>query len=234
MKPHVRSIIASALSATLLVALLLCIACTVPQATQTPHPNNTPIIQQITGPPDWFPQTEGQFTCIASDPDGDSLSYKWTADNGTISGDGATVTWISPAATGKCNIAVTVIDGKGGEASKVQEVRVNINPNAPVVLKMSLPSEEVVAGAKSVQRWTSSPIECLVENSDAQILKFTWSVSGGKLEAGKGMNLGDGTASKVNWIASVVSGDFTVDVVVTDKDGNEAKGTVKFNVLCCK
>jgi len=30
-----------------------------------------------------------------------------------------------------------------------------------------------------------------------------------------------------------VGGDFKVDVVVTDTDGNEAKGTVNFDVFCC-
>jgi len=47
------------------------------------------------------------------------------------------------------------------------------------------------------------------------------------------MNLNDGTASKVNWIAPGVGGDFKVHVIVTDSSGNEAKGTVNFEVFCC-
>jgi hypothetical protein len=98
---------------------------------------------------------------------------------------------------------------------------------------MSLPSKEVVTGAKRVRIWTASPIECIVENVNAKDLKFTWSAASGKLQAGRGMNLSDGTASKVNWIAPGVGGDFTVNVVVTDGSGNEAKGAVNFDVFCC-
>jgi len=219
------------LAMVILVTLCSGISCAAPAP--APQANRQPVIQQITGSSDWSPQTGGQFTCTASDPDGDSLSYKWAADNGTISGDGATATWISPTATGKYNITVTVSDGKGGETSKVQEVRVNLNPDAPVVLKMSLPSGEVVTGAKRVRIWTASSVECLVDGADAKNLKYIWSAASGKLQAGKGMNLSDGTASRVNWISPGVGGDFTVDVVVTDGSGNEAKGTVNFEVFCC-
>jgi len=239
MKSDIRSIIAFALAATLLIALLLCIACTVPQATQTTQPNHPPIIQQISASTDWAPLTEGQITCNASDPDGDKLTYTWLADNGTIKGAGNTALWTSPAIMGKYNITVTVSDDRGGEARVVQEVRVLINadgsisPDAPVVLKMSLPSKEIVSGSKRMRIWTASSIECIVDSANAKNLKYTWTAASGKLQAARGQSLDGGTASKVNWIAPGVGGDFTVYVVVTDKDGNEAKGTVKFSVFCC-
>jgi hypothetical protein len=47
------------------------------------------------------------------------------------------------------------------------------------------------------------------------------------------MSLSDGTASKVNWIAPGVGGEFKVNVIVTDAGGNEAKGTINFDVFCC-
>jgi hypothetical protein len=234
-----RSFSVVVLATVILITLCSGLSCAAPAPAPAPQGNQQPVIQQITGSSDWSPQTEGQFTCVASDPDGDLLTYKWTADNGTISGSGATATWVSPAVMGKYNITVTVSDGKGGEATVVQEARVIVNadgsvsPDAPVVLKMSLPSREVVTGAKRVRIWTASPVECLVEGADAKNLKFTWSAASGKLQAGKGMNLSDGTASKVNWIAPGVGGDFTVDVVVTDGSGNEARGTVNFKVFCC-
>jgi hypothetical protein len=234
-----RSFSVVVLAAVILTTLCSGLSCSAPAQTPTPQANRQPVIQQITGSSDWSPLTEGQFTCTASDPDGDRLYYKWTADNGTISGNGATATWISPAAMGKYNITVTVSDGKGGEATAVQEARVliyadgSISADAPVVLKMSFPSAEVVTGAKRMRIWTASPIECLVEGADAKKLKYSWSAASGKLQAGMGMNLSDGTASRVNWIAPGVGGDFTVDVVVTDGSGNEAKGTVNFKVFCC-
>jgi hypothetical protein len=227
------------LATVIFITLCSGVSCAAPAPAPAPQANQQPVIQQITGSSDWSPLTEGQFTCIASDPDGDRLLYKWAADNGTISGNGATAVWVSPAVMGKYNITVTVSDGKGGEATAVQEARVIVNadgsisPDAPVVLKMSLPSKEVVTGAKRVRIWTASPVECIIEGADAKNLKFTWSAASGKLQAGKGMNLSDGTASRVNWIAPGVGGDFTVDVVVTDGSGNETKGTVNFKVFCC-
>jgi len=231
------------LTAVILISVSGGVSCAAPTPAPATEPepqgNRQPLIQQINGSSDWSPLTEGQFTCIAIDPDGDEMTYTWTADNGTISGDGATVTWISPATMGKYTVTVEVSDGKGGEAIAVQEARVVINadgsvsPDAPVVLKMPVPSMEVVTGAKRMRIWTASPIECLIEGADAKNLKFTWSAASGKLQAAKGMNLSDGTASRVNWIAPGVGGDFTVDVVVTDGSGNEAKGTVNFEVFCC-
>jgi len=213
------------------------VSCTAPPVPQ--QANHQPVIQQVTGPSDWSPLTGGQFTCIAADEDGDSLLYKWIADNGTLSGSGATVTWVSPADMGNYNITVIVSDGRGGEATVTKEARVIIktdgsaNADAPIVLRMSLPSKDVVTGAKRVRIWTASPIECLIEGQYVKNLKFIWSASSGKLQAGKGMNLSNGDASRVNWIAPGVGGDFTVHVVVTDDSGNQANGTVKFEVFCC-
>lgn len=202
----------------------------------TPQQNNPPLITQITGPTDWAPGAEGQIECLASDPDGDELTYRWTADNGTIKGQGNTITWVAPETMGKYEIAVTVTDSKGLETSMLKEVRVSINadgtvtPDAPVVLNLTLPSQEVVTASKRIRIWTSSPVECRVEGTGTQKLTYTWTPSAGKLQA-KG--LAEGTASKVTWIAPGAGGDYTLDVVVRDENGNEAKGRVDFNVFCC-
>ena len=50
-------------------------------------------------------------TCTASDPDGDTITYTWSATGGAISGTGSTVTWTAPATEGKGDC------GKGGSGS---------------------------------------------------------------------------------------------------------------------
>jgi hypothetical protein len=65
-------------------------------------------------------------TCTASDPDGDSLTYEWTASGGTITGTGSMVTWTAPAAEGPYTITVTVSDGKGGTDSESCAVSVEM------------------------------------------------------------------------------------------------------------
>jgi hypothetical protein len=58
-----------------------------------------------------------ELACSANDPDGDSLSFAWAADQGTISGSGDTITWYAPATAGTYAVSVVVIDGRGGSAS---------------------------------------------------------------------------------------------------------------------
>ena len=234
----IKNIVSVAVLITTIAAVLFSAAsCSAPPSAQ--QTNRPPVIQQISGLTDWSPQSEGQLTCVASDENGDLLEYKWVAENGTISGQGPTITWMSPATRGKYKITVTVSDGKGGQATAVHEVNVIINADgstsadAPVVLKMSLPSSEVITGAKRMRIWTATPIECVVNGADTKNLRFKWSANSGKLQAASGMSLSDGTASKVNWIAPGVGGEFKVNVVVTDASSNEAKGTVNFDVFCC-
>jgi hypothetical protein len=56
----------------------------------------------------------------AVDPDGDTLSYSWTATRGSIVGHGLTATWNRAAVTGSIqggNVVVTASDGHGGTAT---------------------------------------------------------------------------------------------------------------------
>jgi len=227
---------------TIFALALSSITCTAPkspQADQAPQLNRPPIIKSLYGSTNWEPQTEGDFTCVASDPDSDNLTYSWTADNGTIKGNGASAKWTSPSSMGKYNIHVTVSDGKNGETKASQEVRVLINADgsisadAPVILKMTFPAKETVTVAKRVRIWTASPIECLVDGTDASTLKYTWTAASGRFQAAKGLSLEGGTAGKVNWIAPGAGGDYTVKVTLTDSSGHEAKGQVDFKVICC-
>jgi len=60
--------------------------------------------------------------CIASDPDGDDLSYIWSFSGGSISGGGSVVSWIAPDIFGTYTITVTVTDGRGGQAIQSLEI----------------------------------------------------------------------------------------------------------------
>ena len=228
--------ISSIIRATIMLsAAIIClnISCAAPQK---PQANQAPIIDRIGGSTSWSPLSEGQFTVYATDPDGDKLTYTWLADNGTLTADGSTATWISPAAMGKYNITVVVSDGNGHDLRLTKEVVVFINadgsqtPDAPIILTMSLPSTDVATNAKRIRIWTSAQVECMVNGANARDLKFAWTASNGKIQ-GKGLN--EGTASKVTWIAPGTAGDFTLDVVVSDNNGNLTKGTVNFKVFCC-
>ncbi len=99
-----------------------------------------PVVSSVTAEPaEVQPEDTSTITCDASDPDGDELSYTWSASGGTISGAGRTVTWKAPAVTGEFLITVKVDDGKGGEAEGICRIPVGI-PATTAILN-PLPEE---------------------------------------------------------------------------------------------
>ncbi len=54
------------------------------------------------------------ITCVATDPDGDTINYKWEIEAGEITGVGDKVTWIAPDIEGEYTITALIDDGKGG------------------------------------------------------------------------------------------------------------------------
>ena len=68
--------------------------------------------------------------CVASDPDGDELVYKWSASKGSILDvDGATIAWSAPEPEGSYSIMVKVSDGNGGEATNF--ITITVKKPAP-------------------------------------------------------------------------------------------------------
>jgi len=59
-----------------------------------------------------------EINCTASDPEGDKLTYRWSADGGSISGGGPIITWTAPLGAGKVTLNVTVSNSGGGAATK--------------------------------------------------------------------------------------------------------------------
>lgn len=51
--------------------------------------------------------------CIASDPNGDTLAYTWSATVGTLNGSGTTVSWTAPSVAGNYYVRCRVDDGYG-------------------------------------------------------------------------------------------------------------------------
>ena len=62
---------------------------------------------------------EVTITVLATDDDGDILTYVYQTGTGTINGTGATVKWIAPDIPGKYSVKVNVSDGKEFAISSV-------------------------------------------------------------------------------------------------------------------
>jgi len=57
------------------------------------------------------------LACLASDADGDSVSYLWSTNGGLVDGEGPQATWLAPATPGLYHVVVTALDTWGPGAS---------------------------------------------------------------------------------------------------------------------
>lgn len=74
-----------------------------------------------------------QLSVTATDPDGDQLTFSWSATLGTVSSSGptaSTATFTAGSQWGQAQVTVTVSDGKGGSAQATALTYVR-NPNPP-------------------------------------------------------------------------------------------------------
>ncbi|MFC1979752.1 Ig-like domain-containing protein [Chloroflexota bacterium] len=107
-----------------------------PSPPPSPSPGNQPpvVISLTAKPPKVNPEETSTITCLATDPDGDSLSYGWSATGGTISGSGVSITWRAPATDGKFVVTVTVSDDKGGTVGQKLNI-ITGNPPRTITLE---------------------------------------------------------------------------------------------------
>jgi len=206
-----------------------------PPATPPPPAVSQPEIRAIAGAQEWYPNQENTLICACSDPDGNPLTYTWTAEKGIIQGEGQRVKWVPPEDIGEYEISVKVTNDKGGEASFSKTFAV-VNPPPPPVdktiyLKLSPPATSVATASGRVRSLYTSEIQCEVPDRDPSEFTYIWAAEGGKLMAD---GLDEGKASRVGWIAPGQGGQYIVAVMVMDKAGNQATGEVTFEVLCCR
>jgi PGF-CTERM protein len=75
--------------------------------------NNPPVISSISVEHDRLkPREETTISVVASDPDGDDLTYHYDPVGGTISGEGSSVIWQAPESSGDYSISIWVSDGE--------------------------------------------------------------------------------------------------------------------------
>jgi len=106
---------------------------------------------------------------FASDPDeGDSISYAWNANAGTITGSGANVTFVPPIVTDSSivPIIVEVSDGVGGSEYDTLAVRVYHVNRAPVA---NAGANQFVTESDTVRLNGSAS-----SDFDAQTLRYRW------------------------------------------------------------
>jgi phage baseplate assembly protein gpV len=176
--------------------------------------NHRPIITSLEAEGDWTtPSTSLQVMCNASDPDGDELSYAWSASAGEVNGDGDTVTWIAPPSEGSYSVAVAVTDGRGGEIMK--QVTITVRPSTPPTIVSLTADADWTLPSGSLQ------VTCNAFDPDGDEISYEWSTTGGDIS---------GTGPTVIWIAPEEVGIHHVTVVVTDSHGRSATNLLSISV----
>jgi hypothetical protein len=176
--------------------------------------NHQPAITSLAAEPERVtPRGRCRIVCNATDPDGDALSYNWSADGGEITGEGATVNWTAPFSGGSYNVTVTVIDGRGGEVTDY--VTMTVRANRPPTINSLVADADWTLPSGSIQ------VTCDASDRDGDELSYEWTASGGDIS---------GTGAVVNWTAPQEVGTCNVTVVVTDGYGGEDTWSVILSV----
>lgn len=180
--------------------------------------NQTPVISGLNGDPSSVvPGDSSKVTCIASDPDGDRLSYSWSTTGGNLSGGENVVTWTAPDVVGSYSISVTVSDGQGGVADKSYTITVVVevtDNNPPVIASLS-------ADLKSVEPQRGTTITCEASDPDGDPITYSWWAELGRVE---------GTGSIVTYVAPLHVGEWDVEVHVRDNKGGNAVKRIEIDV----
>src|SRR5579871_4359058 len=158
------------------------------------------------------------------DPDGTISSYKWSEvsgpSQGTIVSSSSAITAINNLAQGVYVFKLTVTDNKGASASDSITITVAAALNQPPVANagssetITLPVDSVTLdGTKS-------------SDADGTIASYNWVQVSGPSTSNI---IGGTTASPL--VSSLVVGQYTFQLTVTDNDGATSNAQVKVNVL---
>jgi hypothetical protein len=143
----------------LAMAAILGVACAAPAPTPPPTPpaqpaNESPVISSVTAnPTEIVIGDSATITAVATDPDDDPITLKWSASDGTITGSGNQVTWTS-SKSGSSTINLTVSDNRGGQTTG--SVTINVLPATTTVTLNTVPSETGTVDQKNATDYSTT------------------------------------------------------------------------------
>lgn len=130
-------------------------------------PNRAPVIGALTANPTSITVTEGRpitLQAVATDPEGETLAYNWTATGGTLnSTTGQLVYWVPPSTPGTYAVSLLVTDGRG--ASTAGSVNIVVNEQGQAIVGPS---------AAPTPAPTPSPSPLSVFTVSARTHVFAW------------------------------------------------------------
>jgi len=119
---------------SLSLVLFFILSCSKDNSSPTaPDPvNRAPVISSITSSSSGiYPGGVTTLTTVATDADGDDLTYTWSGDGTFASTSGSSVQWTAPSTAGDYSVSCTVSDG---EATDSESETISVAENhAPVI-----------------------------------------------------------------------------------------------------
>jgi len=185
------------------------------------NPNHNPIITDISLPAsDLYIFEEYEISATATDSDNDLLTYKWSADGGTLNNPNINpVKWEAPGVPGTYHITVEASDGKGGIAKKTKEIKVE-----ELIIISGAPPQvnDIVIADSPLYTNTRYYVYGDVSDPDNDLFSFNFNASSGVLS--------NQSANIIYWTTPANAGDYTISLLVYDKEGNKGSLTVSFTV----
>ncbi|OGN95428.1 MAG: hypothetical protein A2Z77_06870 [Chloroflexi bacterium RBG_13_51_36] len=156
-----------------------------------------------------------RIVCNATDPDGDELSYNWSAARGAIemTGEADTIVWRAPLSVGFYDVHVAVTDGRGGTATG--RVTVTVRTNLSPIISSLIADTDWISPSDSIQ------VTCNASDTDGDELSYEWTTDGGHIS---------GSGAVVTWTAPQKVGTYNITVVVKDGYGGEETGKLSLGV----
>lgn len=129
-----------------------------------------PVINALTTNPSSVTVTNGQpltMQVAASDPNGEALSFNWSATGGTLnSTTGQLIYWVPPSTPGLYSVSVVVTDAHG--ASTSGSVNVTVNGQGQAVVAPSAPT------APPVPTPAVRPVSAYTVNAQTNVFTWQW------------------------------------------------------------
>jgi hypothetical protein len=150
---------------TLIVVVLIALMTVTATACSSKAANEPPSITSLLADPDAVaPGAASTVSCVAGDPDGDTLSYAWEYTGGYLQGTGSTVTWIAPSVANTYTVTVTVSDGNGG--TDEDSVAISVGIVSPTPTPTPTPSPTPSDGSIDIKSGSIDGAKVIIDGVD--------------------------------------------------------------------